>query len=301
MECARGAVKRQRVSTVESALANIDVLSLLATFLEADELCQVQATCKALGSDAPAFDGLSMAEEAARRTFELSASEEEKALLPRHDGEGWIELYHHLLMLRASLTFDQLLGRYIEYKGGDKAAVGTSGALSGYTSSSHSSAICGNHVMRAGKHWATFTECMGWQSVGVIRPLPGWGQRTLCEFHPSNNSSDYLEDLRRERTSRWEGDVHFCHFYFHTGVCFYSNWEGTFRKSNWEGEDNCEPGMKTLGMLLDLDSGALSFYHNGQRFGTPKDGLAGVYCWITCFRGNRGSASIKRGYDVIDE
>ena len=35
MECASGAVKRQRVSTVESALANIDILSLLATFLEA--------------------------------------------------------------------------------------------------------------------------------------------------------------------------------------------------------------------------------------------------------------------------
>ncbi|EJK51346.1 hypothetical protein THAOC_29485, partial [Thalassiosira oceanica] len=92
MECARGAAKRRRVSTVESALASIDVLGHLAAFLEAGELCHVRATCKALGSrDDSAIDGLSMTEEAARWIFE-SASDEEKAMLPRHDGEGWIEL-----------------------------------------------------------------------------------------------------------------------------------------------------------------------------------------------------------------
>jgi len=127
MECARGVAKRQRVSTVASALANIDVLGLLATFLDADELCQVKATCKALGSrDESAFEGLSMTEEAARRIFEQSASDEEKALLPRNDGEGWIELYHHLLMLRARLTFDQLIGvDYINYQEDDEAAAET--------------------------------------------------------------------------------------------------------------------------------------------------------------------------------
>ncbi|EJK55596.1 hypothetical protein THAOC_24661, partial [Thalassiosira oceanica] len=178
MECARGAAKRRRVSTVESALASIDVLGHLATFLEAGELCQVRATCKALGSsDQSTFDGLSMAEEAARRIFE-SAFCEEKAMLPRQDGEGWIELYHHLLMLRARLAFDQLLGRYIEHKEGDKAVVRSTG---------ESSAICGNHIMRAGKHWATFISSRhSYLSVGVIRPLPGWDQRALEEFTPTN-------------------------------------------------------------------------------------------------------------------
>ncbi|EJK52393.1 hypothetical protein THAOC_28335, partial [Thalassiosira oceanica] len=180
MECYHGAAKRQRVSTVEPSaltrLANIDVLGHLATFLEAGELCHVRATCKALGSsDESAFDGLSMAEEAARRIFG-SASDEEKAMMPRQDGEGWIELYHHLLMLRARLTFDQLLGRSVEYQAGDKAAV------RGTSDFGTSSAICGNHVMRAGKHWATFIfgrEDSAYQSVGVIRPLPGWDQRAL--------------------------------------------------------------------------------------------------------------------------
>ncbi|EJK68550.1 hypothetical protein THAOC_10259 [Thalassiosira oceanica] len=201
MECSPGAAKRQRVSTVESALASIDVLGHLAAFLEAGELCQVRATCKALGSrDDSVFDGLSMTEEAARRIYE-SASDEEKAMLPRqHDGEGWIELCHHLLMLRARLTFDQLVGCCVEYHEGDKAAVhGTPG---------ESSAICGNHIMRAGKHWATFVfgseylGHLGLQSVGVIRPLPGWDQWRLDGFHPSFDES-IRDDLRRERTSGW--------------------------------------------------------------------------------------------------
>ncbi|EJK46142.1 hypothetical protein THAOC_35206 [Thalassiosira oceanica] len=314
MECYHGAAKRQRVSTVEPSaltrLANIDVLSHLATFLEAGELCQVRATCKALGSsDESAFDGLSMAEEAARRIFE-SASDEEKAMLPRHDNEGWIELYHHLLMLRARLTFDQLLGRFVEYQAGDKAAV------QGTSDFGTSSAICGNHVMRAGKHWATFIsgrEDSAYQSVGVIRPLPGWDQRRLVDlltlrgpyvqrdqFHPANPI--FWEDLRRERTSRWEGDVHFCHLYLSGNCnCNYSDLEGVRNQiSDWQGFDNFDRDIDTLGMLLDLDSGRLSVYQNGQRVGILKDGLAGVYCWFTSIGGIGGSTSIMRGYDVVD-
>ena len=107
MARARSAVKRQRVAVVESALTNVDVVSQLASFLEAKDLCQVKATCKALGSanDGAAINGLSVTEEAARRMCE-GASDEEKAVLPRYEGESWIELYHHLLMLRARLTFD---------------------------------------------------------------------------------------------------------------------------------------------------------------------------------------------------
>ncbi|EJK56560.1 hypothetical protein THAOC_23532 [Thalassiosira oceanica] len=298
MECARGAAKRQRVSTVESALANIDVLGHLATFLEAGELCQTRATCKALGSrDAPAFDGLSMAEEAARRIFE-SASDEEKAMLPRHEGEGWIELYHHLLMLRARLTFDQLFGFFVCQED-DKAA------LQRWSDAGVSSAICGNHVMRAGKHWATFvcdqSLLAGSLSVGVIRPLPGWEDhrvfRVLEEFHPANPI--LWEVLRRERTSRWEGDVHFCQFYL-SGECYYTEWEGfQIQRSYWEGVNDYDAKIDTLGMLLDLNIGTLSVYQNGQRVGILKDGLAGVYCWNVCFVG-WGSASMKRGYDTMD-
>ena len=175
--------KRQRVAVVESALANIDVVSQLAAFLEAKDLCQVKATCKALGSANDGASGLSMADEASRRVYE-DASDEEKATLPRYNGESWIGLYHHLLMLRARLTFDQFIGRSVEYRAGDMAAVQGKRV---YDHQGISQAICGNHIMRAGKHWSTFTSSSSFQNfqrVGVIRPLPGWETKGLNDFSP---------------------------------------------------------------------------------------------------------------------
>ena len=297
MECACGAAKRQKFSSLESldALASIDILGHLATFLEPSELCQVRATCKALGSrEHVTFDGLSVTEEAARRIFEQRASDNEKAMWLRHDDQGWIELCHHLLMSRADLTFDQLVGVHVKYQeDNSKAAVQ-------WIPGGASSAICGNHIMRTGKHWATFfvreEELGGYLPFGVIRPLPGWGRRRLHEFQPANHR--FRDDLQRERTSRWEGDVHFCHFY-HNGECWYSDWEGATERSFRRFCSGDMGTIKTFGMLLNLNSGTLSVYQNGLRVGTPKEGLAGVYCWIASLSG-RGSVSIERGYGVVD-
>ncbi|EJK45206.1 hypothetical protein THAOC_36189 [Thalassiosira oceanica] len=73
-----GTAKRKRVATVESALTNVDVVSQLAVFLEAKELCQVKATCKALGATNDGASGLSMADEAARRVYEGASDEERR-------------------------------------------------------------------------------------------------------------------------------------------------------------------------------------------------------------------------------
>ena len=293
----RSAVKRRRVAVVESALANIDVLSQLASFLEAKDLCQVKATCKALGSanGGAALNGLSMADEAVRRIYE-DASDGEKAVLPRYEGESWIELYHHLLMLRGRLTFDQLVGRYVKYRGGDEACL--QGV--GFDRVGHfSHAICGNHVMRAGKHWATFTNSSGfpiYQTVCVVRPLPGWQKRGLNWFNPGARC--FHQDLQQERTGRWEGDVHYCRINIMYGDCDWSVWTGEcVRLSNWEGRDNYDSNCTILGMLLDLDEGTLSVYQNGRRLGTLKDGLAGEYCWTAGFWG-KGDLSIQRGYNI---
>ncbi|EJK68350.1 hypothetical protein THAOC_10477 [Thalassiosira oceanica] len=278
MDPTGGAAERQHVATaVESALANIDIVSLIATFLEAKDLCQVKATCKSLGSASDdsheaSLNGLSMAEEAAKRIHE-DASDEEKAMLPRYDGENWIELYHHLLMLRTRLTFDQLVGSGVEYHGGDKRAV-QGRKPNGPPRSSQ--ALCGNHIMRAGKHWATFTSSSSFedfQTVGVIRPLPGWEKRGLEWFSPVYHNK-FHQDLQRERTNRWEGDY-----------------------ANWEGRDDFDRDCTTLGMLLDLGNGTLSVYQSGRRLGTLNDGLAGEYCWIAGFLGG-GDFSIQRGYNV---
>ncbi|EJK76954.1 hypothetical protein THAOC_01253 [Thalassiosira oceanica] len=107
--------KRRKVATIESTLFNPDFVFLLAALLDARDLCQVSPTCKTLGGKrANAVDGLSLVEEAARRLFEC-ASEWERSCLRKYPGEGWIELHHHLLMLRSKLTFDQLVGSNIEH------------------------------------------------------------------------------------------------------------------------------------------------------------------------------------------
>ena len=295
MERSHGAIKRHRVSTIESALANIDVVSHLSTFLEAKDLCQFKATCKVLGSanGTAEVNGLSTVDESVKRLYEL-ASDEEKALLPRHSGESWIELYHHLVNLRARLTFDQLVGRYIEYRGGDKSSVQGKKV---YGAHMYSQAICGNHVMRAGKHWATFTSSSSfdcYQRVGVIRPLPGWAERGLRWFNPG--AHDFLRDLQHGRTDRWKGDVHLFQFNMKFKFCFWSDWEGdvgTDRKGCQSYNEDC----MSLGMLLDLGNGTLSLYQRGRRLGTLKEGLAGEYCWLAGFYSS-GDLSIQRGYKV---
>ena len=292
-ERTRDAIKRQCVAVVESALANIDVVSHIGSFLAARDLCQVKATCRALGSanDGAAFGGLSMAEEAARRVYE-DALDEEKAMLPRRDGERWTELYHHLLMLRSRLTFDQLVCRGVEYRGGDKASVQATAW------DSCSQAICGHHIMRAGKHWATFTSSSGFQvcqTVGVIRPLKGWETRGLDDFCPS--FPPFFTDLLRERTGRWEGDVHYAQLDMINGTCCCYNWDGRAKNTHWEGRDDYDRNGDALGMLLDLEKGTLSLYQNGRKLGTLNDGLAGEYCWIFGLWGE-GDVSIQRGYEI---
>ncbi|EJK44106.1 hypothetical protein THAOC_37385 [Thalassiosira oceanica] len=146
----RNAEKRHKVATVQSALFNSDVALHLSALLDVQDLCQMSLTCKALGGKrADSHSGLSLVEEAARQLFEC-ATEWERSCLPKYDGEGWVELYRHLLMLRSKLTFDQLVGTHNQY-GEDQSSVRAS---NGYTSS----ALCSNHEMRSGRHFATFTS-----------------------------------------------------------------------------------------------------------------------------------------------
>ena len=288
----------ERVAIVESALANVDVVSQLAAFLDARDLCRVGATCRALGSanDGASFDGLSMAEEAARRMYE-GASGWERSCLPKRDDETWTELYHHLLMLRSRLIFDQLVGDYVEYRGGDKATVqGWRGKW--MRGSLSSEAICGNHIMRGGKHWATFISSSSSRpqdvAVGVIRPLPGLETRAFDEFA----QHELYQDLLRERTDKWEGNVDCCKLNMRYGSCYWYDWTRQYVNDiiNWENRDDYDRNCRTLGLLLDLDDGILSLYQNGRRLGTLKDGLAGEYCWAAGFRRGKCNVSIHRGY-----
>ncbi|EJK74219.1 hypothetical protein THAOC_04113 [Thalassiosira oceanica] len=283
----RNAVKRQKVATVESALFNPDVVFLLAALLDARDLCQVSLTCKRLGGKrADAVDGLTLVEEAARRLFEC-ASEWERSCLRKYPDEGWIELYHHLLMLRSKLTFDQLVGINIQH-GEDRSIIRT---VPGQRNAS--SALCSNHVMRSGKHFAVFTGLKGYIIIGVVRPVrikaSNFGECALNIFHPGIRR--FWEYLLGQRTDRWtDSNVHYCSL-TSGGNAFWCDWASNTSDMSIDGYQWYNA---STGLLLDLDEGSLSVYQNAQRVATLKDGLSGEYCWYARVYGD-DTISIERG------
>mmetsp|Transcript_34818 Transcript_34818/g.78157 ORF Transcript_34818/g.78157 Transcript_34818/m.78157 type:complete len:214 (+) Transcript_34818:286-927(+) len=204
-------------------------------------------------------------------------------MLPRHDGEGWIELYHHLLMLRSKLTFDQLVGINIQH-GELKSIIRAAGQLNA------SSALCSNHVMRCGKHFAVFT---GLGRFGVVRPVQikrsDFVESELNAFSPSMRR--FWGYLIGQRTARWtDSNVHCCYVSIVDGRCYWYDWADYQSDMIFDGIQSNTP----MGLLLDLEEGMLSIYQNGQRLATLKDGLSGEYCWYADVWGS-ASISIERG------
>mmetsp|Transcript_34819 Transcript_34819/g.78160 ORF Transcript_34819/g.78160 Transcript_34819/m.78160 type:complete len:214 (+) Transcript_34819:286-927(+) len=204
-------------------------------------------------------------------------------MLPRHDGEGWIELYHHLLMLRSKLTFDQLVGINIQH-GELKSIIRAAGQLNA------SSALCSNHVMRCGKHFAVFT---GNGRIGVVRPVQikrcDFGEGELYRFSPS--TSGFWEYPIGQRTDRWtDSNVHYCSL-TSGGTALWCDWASRHPRMDVDGFQSDTP----IGLLLNLDEGTLSVYQNAHRVATLKDGLSGEYCWYSAVCGRTTSISIERG------
>ena len=251
---------RQKVTTAESALFNPDVVFLLAALLDARDLRQASLSCKALGAkQAVGSNGLSLVEEAARRLFEC-ASDWERSCLTKHDGEGWVELYHHLLTLRSKLTFDQLVGDCIQYCA-DQSTVFCS---SDYRT--RSSALCSDHRMRSGRHFAVFTTTGTTWSIGVVRPVQidrsDFGDGGLDYFNPGMDI--FWDHLIGKRTDRWgDSNVHCC---FVNDIGGFS-WYDWTRRHPFSRVDGFQRGVP-IGLLLDLDEGTLSIYQRGQRLAT---------------------------------
>ena len=263
--------KRLKVNTpVESALFNADVVSLLAALMGAEDLCQLSLTCKALGGKRPSHGGLSLVEEGAKRLID-SASDEEKAALPKFEGESWVELYRHLLMLRSKLTFDQLVGGNIEHYGDASTVRGTGNGWA--------AAICSKHIMRGGKHYAMFPRrqysCGALTYMGLIRPIQGWDKKGLVNFYPT--LVGHLDALLQERTACWgDSTIHYAILCGNDGYACTSDFTGALPQLHWKGRDDyraSRTGTKT-GLLLDLDNGTITVYKDGLRIGVLIDGLS---------------------------
>ena len=151
--------------------SNDGILFPVASFLDSKSIFNLALTCKKCGI-ADENHRWSLAEELARRHIMESSSESELNSLPRYlcpnprcdCGESWIGLLRELELLHSPLTFDQLIGDRVEYVDGDLAKITSSPPPGSFCDPVEdewpgypNTAICSNHIMRSGKHYATFS------------------------------------------------------------------------------------------------------------------------------------------------
>jgi len=299
------------------SLNNNDIILRITPYLNSHELLNLALTCKRFGGtnedtkqqnssddNNESHYTWSLMEEAARQII-YNAKVEERNALPRYDGETWLALYKELELLRAPLTFDQLIGgdeKCFYYVDGDKSCLRSEGNM-------WKTAIS-NNIMRSGKNYVTFRKTgRGGLCVGVIRPMRGLKE---TKFRGKAFSPLHLKNwpaLRSQGSSRWgiKTSIHCCLYKSFNGRCDWS-----FIPDNndiWTGLELLPNGECDVGMLLDLDKGTLSVYVDGRRLRIMKrvssqplfsfnpllliqlniasilrsivlQGLSGEYCWM---------------------
>lgn len=93
-------------------------------------------------------------DEVVRQLLEKVSTAEERACLPRRDGDSWFGIYNEFLNLRKPLRFDQVIGSDLEHGVCDSTV---QSPVIGVKEVDDGCAIS-NHVMRAGKHLCHLIE-----------------------------------------------------------------------------------------------------------------------------------------------
>ena len=291
-----------------------DIVIHFASYLHSQDLINLSLTCRRFGSKND--DDLSLMEGTAHH-FICNAKEHEKEALPKLANQTYIELYSELEQYRAPRLFDQLVGEDLCYVDDDKSHTinnrkGEPGV--DYISTRSSTAICNHNVMRAGKHFTTFTllEKPARICIGVIRPLPNlWWMESFDPMLKEESFHPYYNRLLRKRTERWgDAKVNYCALEVVDPEYFVSNRSGLrrccwsdFDKTNMydleETEEYSYPYK--IGMLLDLEAGNLTVYNNARKIGVIKDGFSGEYCWCASIWENGDSVRIEKGQIPTDK
>ncbi|EJK55984.1 hypothetical protein THAOC_24209 [Thalassiosira oceanica] len=264
-------------ATVDLSRIDTSILTEISSFLgTARELLNLALTCKSFGQPTPATVlNWSLVEEVARQAVCSRATVAEMSCLPQHviGTTTWLSILHRHEHL---LTFDVLLGRYIEYLNGDKTAVCATGDYDGDVSV----AVARSYIMRSGPHYVEFliTGTATNIGIGIVRPMPGLDAGAYDEEFDFFDDRFY-PDFLAQRSADWVNDnAHACSFASGCGLMSWINWYERELGQSWEGMEACQLG-DTVGMLLDLDEGTLSVYRNNRRLGVMKGGLSGAYCW----------------------
>ncbi|EJK53038.1 hypothetical protein THAOC_27591, partial [Thalassiosira oceanica] len=269
--------KRARLPSVTVDVLGNDLLVRCASYLDADGLAQLGRTSASFGIP-QVGQQRSLANEAARQRFRLSATDEERSRLPKYDGESDVGLLRALEQLRRPLCFDELAGNGFSPQE-HPASVTCTDEEEGW-----STAVSG-HTMRGGRHFVEFEiNLNGLPDVqlGVIRPVSLTGGIDAeadwrGSVSPVAVSLDWkpavAEKLRSQRTAKWgESRVHCCSYFCDDGRCFWTDWDNEQVSFNWQGQEELEVSG-TIGLLLDLNGGTLSVFKNGRRLGVMKEGL----------------------------
>jgi hypothetical protein len=302
MVLTRNVAKRHQIEEckpyMESVLFSRDSLFKIASYLPTYGLLNLALTCSQFGSrqisDAvDNTDCLSLMEETARRLVHDVARGEEMNALPCHDGYNWLSKYNYLRLLRAPLTFDQLVGK-VEYLEGNKSCV--------INRSGNWCSAISNSIMMAGKHYVSFEACDDAGSrphfrVGIMRP----GEVKQSARYTPESPMFYDHFTQHEGSEQYNNSVNCCMYCSYDGACFSHDWESLPGMMEWREEWRVyETSPHQFGMLLDFDEGTLSVYNNGRRLGVMKGGLAalrglaGHYCWVVALP-SRTQVTMKRG------
>mmetsp|Transcript_15669 Transcript_15669/g.35866 ORF Transcript_15669/g.35866 Transcript_15669/m.35866 type:complete len:714 (+) Transcript_15669:255-2396(+) len=262
-----------RATTVDLSRLDVSLVTQILSYLGTSlELRNLALTCRAFRWQQPATgQDLSLVEEVARRVVCSGRNDVEGAritLSPYVRGTTtWLSV------LRESedpLKFDVLLGSYIEHANERKTSVRTRGA---------STAVASSYVMESGIHYVEFQITEGNPLVGIVRPMPNLDPDSYEEYFSFYDNSR-RDDFLAARTVEWgTGNVHMCDYDCGNGAMSWTSWDNEGEDfAEWDGMEGCDAG-DAVGMLINLDEGALVVYKNNRRLGVMKDGLSGSYCW----------------------
>ena len=270
-----------------------DLLLEMLSILGSGDLVNVGQTCKLFGSTS-AGRQLSLVDQVAKLAFETSATDAERAQLPKYDDESHLSLLNQLEKSRRPLKFDHLV------------APSSNGLRTKYLQGDYSKIQCHSDIvetvaassctMRAGMHYAVFTiHEMGLTGLGshvrlgVMRPIRAQALESL--------ERNVYDIIASKRNSRWSGYIHVCQYNCDDGNCFWTDLEEVRHSGeSWggmEGIDQSQASCK-VGLLLDLDGGALTVYKNNRLLGIMKSGLTGEYCFCVTLSMTYETVSIKR-------
>jgi len=296
---------RDDTSLPKSILISFDEDNLASTlsFLEPQDFAQLASTCKRFGLRKHTIDTeeepVSFMKKIAYKIYE-GASPEEKGSILYQRSDSPFYLYNELNKLRKPLKFDRLFGDWdIQHAADDESIIEPKKRFGGAELSEDDFPACtavSELVMRAGKHYVTFTCCQ--QSgdplwLGVVRPLKQFKHtKSLDESpHPSPSQSLFtpfnaywLDDLLELQCPEWDSNINACVYKAIDGHCQWTDWgdiggEFDLTTWTWPGMQSFE-GFGKIGLLLDCDEGTLTVYKNDIKLGVMKEGLKGAYCWM---------------------